>query len=231
MVTSRIRAPQAFGRSRASFQASDTSSSVTGEPSSIICLTILYYSALLRRRKDLFLEQRRCFYVRTEVVVDIGIEMSCIDVSHAHRGDGTRFQPCEIESWVERIHAPGPPVSIGIDRLRWRHVIKEPAMFVINDDQQGGFALSLVFPDGIEDIPDQDFALFDIVVGMLVACGKEAVGRRILAVCIAGFDEAVGWQTILSQSERKSSIKAKISALFHQPFEGHGHGRIVVVNP
>ena len=84
--------------------------------------------------------------------------------------------------------------------------------------------------DCVERVANEDFALLDAVVGMLVAGGEESVVYGIFAVGVTRFDETVGGQAIVAAVGKKIVEKSEIAALIHEAFEGHGHRGVVIVD-
>src|SRR5258708_33911443 len=92
-------------------------------------------------------------------------------------------------------------------------MIVKTAVLVIHDHQQRRLAQFLLRPDGVEHVANQDFALLDIVIRMLIACGEEAVCGGVLAPRIARLYEAVPPQQILFLNRKEILTPPKKEAL------------------
>ena len=82
-------------------------------------------------------------------------------------------------------------------------MVVKTAVLVVDDDEESGFAKLLIVPDGVESVADEDFALLDVVVGMLIAGGEESVIGGIFAVGVTRLDEAIRGELIVLASGKK----------------------------
>jgi len=78
-----------------------------------------------------------------------------------------------------------PIFTVGINGRRRGKVVVKTAVFVVDDNEERGFAKLLILPDGVESVADEDFALLDVVIGMLIAGGEESVIGGIFPVGVA----------------------------------------------
>src|SRR6267142_1103737 len=146
---------------------------------------------------DVFEKELACGGDDGTVIVKRAVDRASRNVRRNQDGGDAHAEAREIKRGIEGVGAAGPVFVVWIDSNRWRNVVVETAVLVIDDNEERRFAERLIVPDGVEGIADEDFALFDVVVGMLIAGGEESVVDGIFAVGITRLDQAVRGQAIL----------------------------------